>query len=194
MVVEEPAFTTKAEAKITSFNSLNKSERCSRSSEETSSQIPTSLGLIDGMSKFFTPISTQRHHETNFANFLKATSNAKFSSGNPKSPQMLMARKILRRTRHAANSRPNRASSLPKQFKVIRCDEKPATGGCANLNSSDKENQHQTKKNLSLSFSPTLKSPTITFRKSPVLISSKLAKQRLQFKQKSSRKLMGIFI
>lgn len=91
-----------------------------------------------------------------------------------------MAKKLLKRTKHMNSNKRgmSRASSMPThEFKSFE------EGAAGLLNLSDKENQQQTRyKNLSMSLSPTiitLHSPknTISPKKSPVLVSTKLKKQ-----------------
>lgn len=137
-------------------------------------QIPTKLGLIDSMSKFFTPSSSQRHHDTYFT-FINHNNKLPSPESLMSTRKQLMAKKILKRNRNITKRL--RASSLPS--REIKTPEE-----LAQLNLSDKENQqNQTRfKNLSKSFSPTiitLHSPknTISPKKSPVLLSSKLKKQ-----------------
>ncbi len=178
---------TKAETKIikksqSQDNSDNDTTLQNNNNDNESTQpdpLLTKLGLVDSMSKFFTPANRHRHHDAFFA-FIQTNNGNKQATAesNVSSHKLLMAKKLLKRTK-TMSKQMKRASSMPsREFRSF--DE----GGPGLLNLSDKENQQNQMrfKNLSMSLSPTvitLHSPknTISPKKSPVLLSSKLKKQ-----------------
>ena len=72
------------------------------------------LGLYDSMSKFFSPSSSNRHHDAFFAFIGNGGNKMPSAESNLSSHKLMMARKIVKRTRAKKTGRPmGRASSLP---------------------------------------------------------------------------------
>ncbi len=180
---------TKAETKIVSKNldiKISPKSEKNDSDNDTTLQnnsttqpdpLLTKLGLVDSMSKFFTPANRHRHHDAYFT-FIHSNNKQAIAESNMSSHKLLMAKKLLKRTKNMSKQM-KRASSMPTN--EFRSFDESSTGL---LNLSDKENQqNQVRfKNLSMSLSPTiitLHSPknTISPKKSPVLVSTKLKKQ-----------------
>lgn len=150
-------------------------EKCTAENDEE--EIPATLGLIDGMSKFFTPNSTQRHHQFNFY----AAANFKMQS-SVSNNNHLVAKKILKRSK---NSQRNKQISSTATLATSTANSNQTNDQTSNsLNNSDKENQFK---------SPVKKSPSIMSannsgnKKTSLLFKMKLSKSKLKQKQTNSR-------
>ena len=146
-------------------------------------QIPVNLGLIDGMSKFFTTNSTQRpHHLPQYMSIQQMVNN-----------NQMMARKILKRTRNHQRSKQSAAVAVAVSVNSINSalslNNNSIIDNQSNLlNSSDKENQQTMNKRLS-SNKLALKSNVNKKMKSPNAIVNKKNSLLLKIQSNKRRQL-----
>ena len=149
-------------------------------------QIPVNLGLIDGMSKFFTPNSTQRpHHLPQYMSIQQMVNN-----------NQMMARKILKRTRNHQRSKQSAAVAAAASAAVsvnninaaVTLSNNSTDNQSNLLNSSDKENQQTMNKRLS-SNKLALKSNVNKKMKSPNAIVNKKNGLLLKIQSNKRRQL-----